>query len=124
MSGSTMAAPVTQTIPIESLISPRSPIGAMPALSCPPANPPASCVTPKGNPLLDNRLCTGNSQFTLQIWDSLQQNLHRYSINSNVDTVTLVMSWYGANKPVTFKQYDGSYDLASLPSTPNNQWTT
>jgi hypothetical protein len=60
----------------------------------------------------------------LQIWDSLQQNLHRYSINGNVDTVTLVMSWYGANKPVTFKQYDGSYDLASLPSTPNNQWTT
>jgi hypothetical protein len=29
-----------------------------------------------------------------------------------------------ANKPVTFKQYDGSYDLASLRSTPNNQWTT
>ena len=38
------------------------------------------------------------------------------------------MSWHDANKPVTFKQYDGSYDLSSLSSPsappPNNEWTT
>jgi hypothetical protein len=94
----------------------------------PPADPPKSCVTPRGNKLIDPRLCTGNSQFTVQLWDKLQANLHRYSINSGANTVTLVMSWDGANTPVTFKQYDGTYDLASLslPSAPppNNQWTT
>jgi hypothetical protein len=69
-------------------------------------------------------LCVGNSQFTLQIWDALPENLHRYTIANNVNEVTLVMEWVGANQPVTFKQYDGSFTLTTLPANPNNQWTT
>jgi hypothetical protein len=90
----------------------------------PPAAPPQSCVTPSGNALIDPRLCTGNSQFTLQIWNKAPNNLHRYSINSGTNTVTLVMRWHGANQPVTFEQYSGSYTFATLPATPDNQWTT
>jgi len=90
----------------------------------PPAPPPASCLTPSGKSLLDPRLCTGNSQFTLQIWDKAPDNLHRYSLNTGVKTITLVMQWHGANQPVSFAQYDGSYTLETLPATANNQWTT
>lgn len=90
----------------------------------PPNSLPPSCVTAGGKPLLDPRLCTGNSQFTLQIWDKAPDNLHRYSISPGINTVTLVMIWPGANQPVTFRQYDGAYTLASLPVNPTNAWTT
>jgi hypothetical protein len=98
-----------------------------------PPSPPAQCKTPLGNPLIDPRLCTGNSQFTLQIWDAATPNLHRYTIPTldkegfKVNTVTLVMTWPGPNQPVTFKQYNGSYTLATLKTlnpAPANQWTT
>jgi hypothetical protein len=91
----------------------------------PPAAPPASCLTPRGNPLIDPRLCTGNSQFTLQIWNKAPDNLHRYSINAGVSTLTLVMQWHGANQPVSFAQYDGAWNFGNLSqATPSNQWTT
>jgi hypothetical protein len=69
-------------------------------------------------------LCPGNSQFTVQNWDAQPDNLHRYTINDGVDTITLVMKWPGANQPVTFSQYDGAYTLDTLPATPANTWTT
>jgi hypothetical protein len=99
---------------------------AGPTLPPSPPNPlPPSCVTPSGNPLLDPRLCTGNSQFTLQLWDDASDNLHRYSINPGVNTVTLVMQWHGANQPVSFAQYDGAWNFENLSqATPSNQWTT
>jgi hypothetical protein len=90
----------------------------------PPANPPASCLSPQGNQLPDPRLCTGNTQFTVQLWNQGPDNLHRYSINSSADTVTLVMRWHGPQQPVTFEQYDGSFGFSSLSATPNNTWTT
>lgn len=89
-----------------------------------PPNPGPTCTTPKGKPLLDPRLCDGNAQFTLQLWNKAPNNLHRYSIKTGVNTVTLVMRWHAAHQPVTFEQYDGSFTLASLPATPNYQWTT
>ena len=61
---------------------------------------------------------------TLQIWNKAPNNLHRYNINSGVNIVTLVMRWHCASQPVTFEQYDGSYILATLPATPDNQWMT
>ncbi len=71
-------------------------------------------------------LCEGNAQFTLQKYASLPdyQNIRRYTISASANQITLVMVWSGANQPVTFKQYNGSFTLATLPSTPDNQWTT
>lgn len=69
-------------------------------------------------------LCQGNAQFTVQKWDANPANLHRYTINPGVPTLTLVMQWPGANTPVTFSQYDGAYTLDNLPATPANTWTT
>ena len=69
-------------------------------------------------------LCTGNAQFTVQLWDAQPDNLHRYTINAGVQTLTLVMKWPGANQPVTFSQYDGAFTLATLPATASNTWTT
>jgi hypothetical protein len=74
--------------------------------------------------VLDPKLCSGNAQFTLQKWDRHSDNLHRYSINPGVNTVTLVMSWPGANQPVTFRQYNGAFTLANLPVDAAYQWTT
>jgi hypothetical protein len=35
------------------------------------------------------------------------------------------MQWLAPNQPVTFKQYNGAFTLATLPGTPaDNQWTT
>jgi hypothetical protein len=69
-------------------------------------------------------LCNGNAQFTLQPWNSESANLHRYTIQDGIDTITLVMQWHGANQPVTFSQYDGAFTFATLPATPDNTWTT
>jgi hypothetical protein len=69
-------------------------------------------------------LCNGNAQFTLQPYDSNPANLHRYTIRADVDTVTLVMRWHGANQPVTFEQYDGAFTLTTLPAAPASAWTT
>lgn len=72
----------------------------------------------------DSPLCTGNAQFTLQPYGSDPDNLHRYTIRDAVDTITLVMSWRGANQPVTFAQYDGAFTFATLPAAPDNTWTS
>jgi hypothetical protein len=69
-------------------------------------------------------LCTGNSQFTLQIWNDLPANLHRYTISQPGPTITLVMEWTGANQPVTFKQFNGVKTLSDDLSNPANTWTT
>jgi len=74
--------------------------------------------------LLDQRLCTGNAQFAVQLWDRDDDNVQRYTIKSGVKEVTLVMKWTGGNKPVEFEQYDGLYNLTNLPSTPANEWET
>jgi hypothetical protein len=34
------------------------------------------------------------------------------------------MEWTGGNKEVTFKQYNGLYNLTNLPSAPAYKWTT
>lgn len=83
---------------------------------------------PAGQPCQDGVpvLCEGNAQFTLQNYRGLPgfENIRRYTINP-VTQITLVMQWNGANQPVTFKQYDGAFTLATLPTTPpDNQWTT
>ncbi len=75
----------------------------------------------KGNEL---PLCQGNAQFTLQPWNSIPQNLHRYSVGTGAKHVTLVMHWHGADQPVTFDQYDGGYNFGNLPATANETWTT
>lgn len=72
------------------------------------------------NPLL----CKGNAQFALQLWDADKDNVNRYSIAPGVDTITLVMTWSGANQPVLFQQYNGAFNLNNLPATPDNQWKT
>jgi hypothetical protein len=80
-------------------------------------------------------LCKGNAQFTLQSWDKSDvpippetvpkwTNLNRYTINPNVQTITLVMTWPGANQPVTFDQYDGAVTFEDLPSQPNHTFTS
>ncbi|MBV6479261.1 MAG: hypothetical protein HGGPFJEG_02032 [Ignavibacteria bacterium] len=74
--------------------------------------------------LLDQRLCSGNAQFAVQLWDSDQDNVHRYSISTGVKEITLVMKWTKGNTPVTFSQYNGLYNLENLPSSPANSWTT
>ncbi len=75
----------------------------------------------KGN---TQALCEGNAQFTLQPWESKPQNLHRYTIGSGANTLTLVMKWHGANQPVTFDEYDGAFNFGNLPATASNTWTT
>jgi hypothetical protein len=73
----------------------------------------------------DTRIgCQGNSQFALQIWDAEKANIFRYTINAGVTEVTLVMKWNGANQPVTFQQYNGSFGLGNLPAAANTEWTT
>jgi hypothetical protein len=84
---------------------------------------------PAGQPCEDGVpvLCEGNAQFTLQRYAALPdyQNIRRYTISSSANQITLVMEWDGADQPVTFKQYNGAFTLATLPSTPpDNQWTT
>jgi hypothetical protein len=72
-------------------------------------------------------LCEGNAQFTLQNYKTLPSygNIRRYTISSSGNQITLVMVWNGANQPVTFKQYNGAFTMATLPSTPpDNQWET
>ena len=70
-------------------------------------------------------LCPGNAQFTVQNWDAQANNLNRYTIKGGVDTITLVMTWPGANQPVTFSQYDGAYTLDTVgAATPVYTWTT
>jgi hypothetical protein len=73
------------------------------------------------------KLCEGNAQFTLQLWDAggpSLPNLFRYTIGGGTNEITLVMIWTGAQQPVTFRQYNGLFTLATLPATPNNQWIT
>ena len=71
-------------------------------------------------------LCQGNAQFTLQPWDKSDTtaswtNLNRYTINADAQTITLVMTWPGANQPVTFDEYDGTFTFeGGLPAQPNN----
>ena len=76
--------------------------------------------------VLDPVLKSGNAQFAIQPWAALPQtkNVHRYTIDNNVKELTLVMIWNGPNQPVTFKQFNGSYNLNNLPSNPNHTWTT
>jgi hypothetical protein len=69
-------------------------------------------------------LCTGNAQFTLQIWDKFPKNLHRYTFTAPPKTITLVMRWHAAQQPVTFEEYNGSYDFSSLPSKADVAWTS
>jgi len=86
---------------------------------------------PKGKPVcdevIDPRLCEQNTQFTLQRWNAHTENLHRYTIAPGVKEVTLVMEWPGAQKPVTFRQYNGLFTLAALESQKPeaaHTWTT
>lgn len=73
---------------------------------------------------VDPRLCEGNSQFALQLWNAKSENLHRYTIDGSVSEITLVMVWSGANQPVTFRQYNGGFNLDNLPANPDNEFTT
>lgn len=72
------------------------------------------------------QLCEGNAQFTLQNYEALPgfENVHRYTIDPGVNQITLVMTWNGANQPVVFQQYNGTYTLSTLPATANHEWTT
>jgi hypothetical protein len=74
-------------------------------------------------------LCEGNSQYTLQVWwagrdDAKHQlpNVTRYTIPESQNDITLVMIWEAANKPVTFRQYNGRYTLATLPKDEEKAW--
>jgi hypothetical protein len=69
-------------------------------------------------------LCNGNAQFTLQQWDKLTANVHRYTISQPGPTVTLVMEWSAANTPVVFKQFPGALTLDDDLSHPANTWTS
>jgi hypothetical protein len=76
-------------------------------------------------------LCKGNAQFTLQPWENTDgntpptwANLNRYTIGPDVQTITLVMTWPGANQPVTFDQYDGAFTLEGLPPQPSHTFTS
>lgn len=73
-------------------------------------------------------LCQGNAQFTLQKYDGLPawQNIRRYTIDSGVNEITLVMQWNGPNQHVLFKQYNGAFTINpnTLPETANNSWET
>ena len=68
--------------------------------------------------------CQGNAQFTLQDWMQTQNNVHRYSLNDS-GAVTLTMEWNAQGTPVTFKQYNGTFNLTTVDQqTPSNHWTT
>jgi hypothetical protein len=74
-----------------------------------------------------SKLCEGNAQFTLQLWNANPEeglpNLHRYTV-IGANEITLVMIWPGAQQPVTFKQYSGLHSLDTLPATANHEWIT
>jgi hypothetical protein len=80
--------------------------------------------TPPCKNAANSRLCVGNAQFAIQDWNADTANVQRYYIDGGVKELTLVMVWKGANQPVTFKQYNGLYNLNNLPSRPNNSYTT
>jgi hypothetical protein len=78
-------------------------------------------------------LCEGNAQFALQEWwagrddgKKALPNVHRYTIPDTTSDITLVMIWTGAHQPVTFRQYNGRFTLATLPlgETWNREWIT
>jgi hypothetical protein len=78
-------------------------------------------------------LCDGNAQFALQRWyaerdDSRRAlpNVLRYTIPESTNDITLVMIWTDAHQPVTFRQYNGRFTLATLPDGEswNRQWIT
>lgn len=69
-------------------------------------------------------MCNGNAQFTLQPADALRRNIHRYTIDEGVRTITLVMRWHGAKQPVSFSQYNGKFTFADLPATASHEWTS
>ena len=79
-------------------------------------------------------LCDGNSQFALQFWNANSSedpnrplpNVMRYTIPESTNDITLVMIWTGANQPITFRQYNGRFTLATLPpgDSWNRQWIT
>lgn len=73
--------------------------------------------------LLDQRLCKGNAQFAVQLWDKDPDNVQRYTIAPGVKEVTLVMKWFNEDE-VTFEQYNGTYNLNNLPSNPSNKYKT
>lgn len=84
----------------------------------PPGTPREQCnSSPKS-------LCDGNAQFAVQLWNRSPLNVHRYTIADNVQEITLVMEWTAAQQPVTFKQYNGSFTLETLPAAPDNIFTT
>lgn len=58
-------------------------------------------------------LCRGNSQFAVQKWDALAENVQRYDIADRGE-ITLTMEWNGAGEPVTFRQYNGLFDLQTV----------
>jgi hypothetical protein len=64
-----------------------------------------------------------DGQFTLQPHGANPKNVHRFEMHDG-GQITLVMKWTGAEQPVTFSQYNGTYNLANLPATPNYSWTT
>jgi len=68
-------------------------------------------------------LCTGNAQFALQDFTRKAGMVQRYSIPAGPKDITLVMKWRA--EQVTFLEYNqGGLTLATLPGTPDNQWTT
>jgi hypothetical protein len=72
---------------------------------------------------LDPNDKTTNAQFTLQPYQELNGNVHRFTSNDN-GQMTLVMDWKGANEPVKFEEFNGTYNFSDLPATPNVKWTT
>ena len=65
-----------------------------------------------------------DNQFTLQPFWLKDKNVHRYTLKKDQSSMTVVMNWTGGNKPVTFSEYDGIYNLSDLPATPTVTWTT
>ncbi len=78
--------------------------------------------------LSPKRLCDGNAQFAIQLWNKIDRNdppnVHRYTIADAVDEITLVMEWKAANQSVTFRQYNGRFTLETLPASLDNVFTT
>ncbi len=68
-----------------------------------------------------------NAQFTLQPWNALPgppyPNVNRFSVGDTTQ-ITVWMDWKGPNKPVTFKEYNGLYNMSDLPATPSYEWKT
>ena len=59
-----------------------------------------------------------NAQFTIQPAtgpNSIPQNIHRITLARDQGQITLVMNWTGAGQPVTFSQYNGTWNLNDLP---------